>query len=221
MNYRFLIVFLLLINEFELHAQEGKQIGVFEDDLKSSFKVKPKLDVKLDTRFSFISANDIRTTGAKLGLSFNHKFKTGLGYNQLIYPSRSFLRRGNQNIKVELNYKYISPYFEYIYYTSRKWEFNLSTQFGFGQAYYQYYDNETASKKKTGYSFILSYEPSMLIDYKIIRWFGVGTGVGYRLILFKNKNISEKLTSPVYIFKLKIYLGEIVRTLTGKEIQAE
>ena len=61
----------------------------------------------------------------------------------------------------------------------------------------------------------------MLIDYKIVRWIGIGSGIGYRLILFKNKNISEHLTSPVFIFKAKIYLGEIVRTFTGKEIQAE
>jgi hypothetical protein len=61
----------------------------------------------------------------------------------------------------------------------------------------------------------------MLIDYKIVRWVGLGSGIGYRLILYKNKNISEHLTSPVFIFKVKIYLGEIVRTFTGKEIQAE
>ena len=40
-------------------------------------------------------------------------------------------------------------------------------------------------------------------------------------IVGKNNKISEHLTSPVFIFKVKIYLGEIVRTFTGKEIQAE
>ncbi len=220
---RKILLFIFLFISLFISAQKGNgdELNDFEDDFNSSFRTKPKLDLKLDTRFSFISANDIRTTGAKIGLSFNHKFKLGLGYNQLIYPSRSYIKKENQAIKVELNYQYISPYLEYIYYTSKRWEFNLSTQIGFGQASYQYFDNITAKEKKTNQSFILSYEPSLLIDYKIVRWFGIGTGVGYRLILYKNKKITEQLTSPVYIFKLKIYLGEIVKTITGKEIQAE
>ena len=61
----------------------------------------------------------------------------------------------------------------------------------------------------------------MLIDYKIIKWVGIGTGVGYRLILFKNGGIKENFSSPVYVIKLKVYLGAIVRSITGKEIPAE
>ena len=61
----------------------------------------------------------------------------------------------------------------------------------------------------------------MLIDYKIIRWIGVGTGVGYRLVLYKSPGIKEKFSSPEYVIKLKIYLGEIVRTITGKELEID
>ncbi|MCL4857600.1 MAG: hypothetical protein KJZ55_10095 [Flavobacteriales bacterium] len=97
----------------------------------------------------------------------------------------------------------------------------MSSQIGIGRAHYQYFNPTTQKAVRTRYSAIISYEPAMLIDYKIIRWFGIGTGVGYRLVLYKNNGIEEKITSPVYIVKLKIYLGEIVRTITGKEIQAE
>lgn len=222
MNVSYLRIFLcLFFIPTILLSQTSDQLGVLEDDFKTAFHTKPKLDIKLDTRFSFIASSDIRTTGAKIGLSFNQQFKTGLGYNQLITPSRSFIKKENKDVKVELTYEYLSPYIEYIYYNSKRWEFNISMQFGFGRAYYQFIDSDSGQKQKTNQSFIWSYEPSMLIDYKIVRWFGIGTGVGYRLVLYKNKNITEQLTSPVYIFKLKIYLGEIVRTLTGKEIQAE
>lgn len=215
--------FLILLFLFSLHyySQSNQQVGIFEEDFRTSFKIKPKLDVKLDTRFSFIAASDIRTTGFKVGLSFNRKFKMGLGYNRLISPSRSFIQKEGVKYKADLYYEYLSPYLEYIYHNSEKWEFNIAIQFGIGRGYYQYYNGVTESKEKTNQSFILSYEPSMLIDYKIVRWVGIGSGIGYRLILYKNKNISEHLTSPVFIFKAKIYLGEIVRTFTGKEIQAE
>lgn len=195
---------------------------IFEDDFKKSFKSKPQLDIKFDSRFSFIRGNDLRTSGFKIGVSFNRKFKMGLGYNQLIIPTKSSIIDDNgKKIDVELKYIYFSPYFEYVYFSSKRWEFNLSAQVGIGSGHYQYYNEDIQKTIRTRYSTILSYEPAMLIDYKIIRWVGIGTGVGYRLIFYKNSDIEEHLSSPVYIVKLKIYLGEIVRTLTGKQIQAE
>lgn len=193
----------------------------FEDDFKKSFKSTPQLDVKFDSRFSFIRGADFRTSGFKIGVSFNRKFKTGLGYNQLIIPAKSTIQTEDRKFDAELKYIYFSPYFEYVYHSSKRWEFNLSSQIGIGRAHYQYFNPTTQKAVRTRYSAVISYEPAMLIDYKIIRWVGIGTGVGYRLVLYKNSGIEEKISSPVYIVKLKIYLGEIVRTITGKEIQAE
>ena len=61
----------------------------------------------------------------------------------------------------------------------------------------------------------------MLIDYKIVRWVGIGTGVGYRFIYYKESGINEQFSSPEYVIKLKVYLGEIVRTITGKELKID
>lgn len=218
---RLVFFFLFLSQSLFLLSQSELSSSYFEDDIKKSFKERPQLDVKFDFRFSFIASRDFRTSGFKLGVSFNRKFKMGLGYNQLIVPAKSTIKDNDKLFNAELKYIYFSPYFEYVYYTSKRWEFNLSAQVGFGRGHYQYYNVEEDRTIKTKYSTILSYEPVMLIDYKIIRWFGVGTGVGYRLIFYKNSNIEEHLTSPVYVFKVKVYLGEIVRTITGKQIQAE
>lgn len=203
-----------------IFAQQSS-VKLFEDDFKKSFKSKPQLDVKFDSRFSFIRGVDFRTSGFKIGVSFNRKFKTGLGYNQLIIPAKSTIESEERKFDAELKYIYFSPYFEYVYHSSKRWEFNLSSQIGIGRAHYQYFNPTSEKAVRTRYSNVISYEPAMLIDYKIIRWVGIGTGVGYRLVLYKNSGIEEKITSPVYIVKLKIYLGEIVRTITGKEIQAE
>jgi hypothetical protein len=220
-NLKKLIVFFVLLIISQLLFAQNSSNKTFEDDFKKSFKSKPQLDVKFDSRFSFIRGNDLRTSGFKIGVSFNRKFKTGLGYNQLIIPAKSSITDDDKKFDAELKYIYFSPYFEYVYFTSKRWEFNLSAQVGIGSGHYQYYNEVTQKTIRTRYSAILSYEPAMLIDYKIIRWIGIGTGVGYRLIFYKNNDIEEHLSSPVYIVKLKIYLGEIVRTFTGKEIQAE
>lgn len=218
---RIVFFFLFFSQSLFLLSQPELSSSYFEDDIKKSFKERPQLDVKFDFRFSFIASRDFRTSGFKIGVSFNRKLKMGLGYNQLIVPAKSTIKDNDKLFNAELKYIYFSPYFEYVYHTSKRWEFNLSAQVGFGRGHYQYYNVDEDRTVKTKYSTILSYEPVMLIDYKIIRWFGVGTGVGYRLIFYKNSNIEEHLTSPVYVFKVKVYLGEIVRTITGKQIQAE
>lgn len=191
-----------------------------EKEFLESFSQKPKFEFKFDSRFSFLRNTEVKTTGIKIGLSYNRKFNIGLGINQLLIKSESEIIEQNDTIPVNLNYWYYSPYFEYVYFSSKKWEFNLSTQIGFGEASFEHIDSE-GKLQKNKRTALISYEPAMLIDYKIIKWVGIGTGIGYRLILFKNGSIKENFSSPVYVIKLKVYLGAIVRSITGKEIPAE
>jgi hypothetical protein len=214
-----LIVFGVLFFPIILLAQyDDERLLVFEDEFKKSFKSKPKVDVKFDNRFSFIRDTDVKTIGIKVGLNFRRKFKVGLGFNQMLFNVEkvAFDEIAGVNRSVELEYSYFSPYIEYVYYNTRKWEFSLSFQHGIGGASYQY-TNANGKKVKLINSLVLSYEPAMLIDYKIIRWVGIGTGIGYRMVYYKEPGIKEKFSSPEYVIKLKIYLGEIVRSITGKE----
>lgn len=213
------ILLTLLLLSTTLFAQVSERPS-FEEEFKQSFHTKPKLDVKFDNRFSFIRDNDVRTIGLKVGLSFDRKFKVGLGINQMLTSTDNQVSVNDTIRNVDLEYFYFSPYAEYTFYNSKRWAFSLAAQLGIGEAKYQY-NNSNNIKEEIANSVILSYEPAMLIDYKIIRWFGIGTGVGYRLIYYKSSGIDEKFSSPEYVIKLKIYLGEIVRTITGKEWQID
>ncbi|PCI99889.1 MAG: hypothetical protein COB15_03635 [Flavobacteriales bacterium] len=220
----YLVVILFAALPSVLFSQYDKaQDLVFEDEFKKSFKTRPKLDVKFDNRFSFIQDNALKTVGFKIGLNFRRKFKVGLGLNNMLFSvESSVLNADNEIVPVSLQYSYISPYIEYVYYNTRRWEFSLSIQHGIGGASYHYIDtNGEKVKLKGSQSAILSYEPAMLIDYKIVRWIGIGTGIGYRLIYYKGSGVKEKFSSPEYAIKLKIYLGEIVRTITGKELEID
>jgi len=218
----FILLLLFLTYSFSLIAQFNKEKGhPFESDFKKSFQSKPKLDVKFDNRFSFIRDNDVKTVGLKVGLSFNRKFKVGLGVNTMVLPVKSDIIKQEDTIAVKMEYTYLAPYIEYVYFSSKKWEFSLSTQLGIGGADHNYLDNN-GNKQKVNKTTIFSYEPATLIDYKIIKWFGIGTGIGYRLIFYKSPSgINQNFSSPEYVLKLKIYLGEIYRTITGREIPAE
>jgi len=218
----FLVIIGLIVFPIIVSAQTENAEGlIFEDEWRKSFNSKPKLDVKFDNRFSFIRNNDVQTIGLKVGLNYRRKFKIGLGINRMLFPVDTYTFDDNDiKVPVTLEYYYFSPYIEYVYYTDRKWEFSLSLQAGIGEASYQF-TNVDGGRRKLGESNILSYEPAMLIDYKIVKWVAVGTGVGYRMILYKRPIIKEQFSSPEYVVKLKIYLGEIYRTLTGKKLEID
>ena len=196
------------------------QPEIIEQDFKTSLSTKPKFEFKFDSRFSFLRNTNVRTTGIKIGLTFNKKINIGLGLNNMFVNAKSEIIEQIDTIPVNLNYFYFSPYFEYVYFSSKKWEFNLSTQLGIGTANYSFTDIN-GKNKTSNRTTILSYEPALLIDYKIVKWFGIGTGIGYRMVFYKNGGVKEEFSSTVYVIKLKIYLGTIVRTITGKEINAE
>ena len=221
MRVSLIVLFITLFPIFLFSQTEVIKPVIFENEFRNSFHTKPKLDVKLDNRFSFIRNNDVRTIGVKVGLNFDRKFKVGLGFNRmLLLTEKNYFNEEGLSIPVELEYYYFSPYLEYVYFKSKRWEFSLSTQLGFGEA--SYVNNQISDEKQKVLSGrVLSYEPAMLIDYKIIRWFGIGSGVGYRFVYYKNAGIEEKFSSPEVVIKLKIYFGEIVRTLTGKELKID
>jgi hypothetical protein len=221
MRFFLVVLIFLIIPSISLAQYDDERLLIFEDEFKKSFKSKPKLDVKFDNRFSFIRDTDVKTIGIKVGLNYRRKFKVGLGFNQMLFNVEKIAFNDlGEEVPVDLEYSYFSPYLEYVYYNTRKWEFSLSIQHGIGGASYQYV-NTNGDKVKLVQSAVLSYEPAMLIDYKIIRWVGIGTGIGYRVVYYKESGIQEKFTSPEYVIKLKVYLGEIVRTITGKELKID
>ena len=73
-----------------------------------------------------------------------------------------------------------------------------------------------AISKKLNQKFVITYEPAITFQYRFLKYFGAGLGVGYRLMLKPNPQIEEKFTSPVYILKTKIYFQDIWQDIKGK-----
>ena len=66
---------------------------------------------------------------------------------------------------------------------------------------------------------IILYEPAITGQYKLTKWFGLGFGAGFRLMLVNNKAIDTKFNSPVYIFKVKVFFAELMRPVFKKDAQ--
>ena len=190
-----MILFMILVSTVG-HAQ-------ISDSIFSILKDKPTFFAKLDTRGSFVSNRHVRLNGIKAGLVFENKLKVGLGYSWLRTNYTPFYN-GNH---VDLKSRNFSTFIDYIFYTQDKLQLNANLQLGLGNLYYDL-DGEKVAR-----SFAVFYEQSATVEYRIIKYFGIGLGVGYRLVAFSKKRINENLSSPVYIARFKLYFGDMIKAI--------
>lgn len=185
------------------------------DSIKVSLKKKPRPEFKFDSRHSFISADLARIYGIKAGLEYNKMFSVGVGYNWL---SSNISTRGRvlnsrdefETVEKRLRFEYITPYAQYDFYINDPWRISILALVGVGRSYFTYsdrYSENLSSEKK----WVFMYEPYMSAEYKFLKYFGVGAGVGYRLSFSVDKLSRQKLNSPIYVFKFKMYLTEFYR----------
>ncbi len=202
------LVAAICLIQFNLSAQH------FENELKEAVKSKPKLDVRLDSRNSFINQTGVRVVGFKIGFQYDNKLSFGIGYNWLWSKLKNKNINYEGNVVIgELNYRYFSPYIEYGFYSDKKWELAIPVQFGFGTSYYQIAQpDKIRLRQKTVYS----YEPAITFQYRLLPYIGVGMGIGYRLMIRGNNQLDEKFTSPVYLFKMKIYFQDLYQDIKAR-----
>ena len=200
--------FILFFSIFVLTSNSKAQLF---DSIQTSFNYKPKLLLKLDSRNSFIANQYAKTQGVKIGINFNKTTSLGFGYHWM--NTRKVEAFNSDLDSVNLNLGYGVAFFEYAFYKSKRWTAEIPVQIGIGRASYSNLDN----KAQVGKSWILIYEPAMTIEYRFLRYFGIGGGVGFRLSSKTNKEIKERFTAPEYLFRFKIYFGDIYKEQILKE----
>lgn len=185
--------------------------------LKQQFKQKPKFSLRFDTRNSFIANKAAKIRGVKFGLDYGKDITVGMSFNWLDkkFSTTKDVKLGNDTITANLDFGYLGFYFEYTFYRTERWEVSIPVQLGFGSTYFAYKDGND-KQQRLSQKPIIVYEPSMTADYRFWRYLGIGAGVGYRLMLVNNNDIEGNFNSPIYVLKLKVYLGDIYRDVFKK-----
>jgi hypothetical protein len=177
---------------FSAHAQ-------LIDSIRNSFQYPPKPLFSLETRNAFITNQLVKVRSVKAGVSFNRTTKVGLTYNWL----RDDVFSVNDTTKtVHLNY--LAPFMEYVFFRNGRFTMSIPVRLGFGNAHYKTIDNE-----KTNKEWIMVYEPAMQAEMRFLRYFGVGAGIGFRLMLKNNAILEEQFNSSIYTFGFKIYFDTL------------
>ncbi len=183
---------------------------------------KPRFFFQLDRYNSFVSNIGANISGFKTGLEFSKKYRFGIGFYNLksdIIDSISLNAQDAANapnhsdkVKARLNMITIPFCFEYVFFDKDPWQFSLPINLGIGETYFLYFDAE-GKEKRLRDAPIVDYEVAIVGQYKILKWFGVGAGVGYRLMLLDNPAKEHSFNSPIYTVKLKFFVGEIIKSV--------
>jgi hypothetical protein len=184
------------------------------DSIRSSLKHKPQLDLRLDSRNSFVASRRAEIAGVKLGLEFNKRFRAGIGYSYLnegIYNGITVGSRQDPRwISRKLVMRYFSVYADYVYFETKRWSFGVPVQLGIGTTFYREIFPRFNDFDYPSYPVIL-YEPCLSGEYRILDWFGFSANAGFRIVLYKNGNITERLTAPIYVVGASIYYSRLWR----------
>src|SRR5258705_7951294 len=169
----------------------------------------------MDYRNGLIRSDEAHVVGFRAGVEIKQKYRLGVGYH---YLSSEVIRNipvilendgiGNTNARVHLRYGSISG--EYILFTSELWQISAPLILGAGASYYE----PPASKyAETKGKFTLVIEPAVTIQYNIIPFIGIGTGIGYRFMPLGDTNLRPVFATPVYDVRLKLLINEVTEAL--------
>lgn len=197
----FLCLFFLTGSLCCAHAQLGKFI---QQEIRDE---DPKFLIRLDTRNSFIANAPVRIRGLQVGATFGEVLQVGIGFHTNRWareiPQSKF---SGDNVLLD----YVALFMEYRFYERGKWFASYPMQIGFGDIFTV--NNE---KNAINHNLLIPYEALMVLNYKPVKYFSGGLGLGYRFLLAGNRTEGLNYNSPIYTLKFNLYFNEIISSVSN------
>lgn len=197
---------------FLAHCPAFGQMISLKDSLAKAFDSTPRFVAHLDGRFSLVSGRGARFQGLKLGFAFGEQLELGMGYNWL--ASRKRLNPLEDPFTDEIRFRYVAPYIIFRFMFREHWRISTPVQIGIGQSYLVRNYSEQGPERR-GFGASIIYEPGMHVEYLFLKYFRIGAGVGYRLMLLNNKEIDYSFTAPTFSMLLGADFGKIIADVKG------
>ena len=192
----------------------------FADSSDVSIWRKPKFFLQLDKYNSIVGGRGADVNGIKAGLEFGKKYRVGWGYYELksdiieyihLNPEQAAEADGD-TVKALLKMNYYPLCLEYIFYNKDKWQFGFPVNLGLGKTYFEYFDKNNKTRTIKDHNILVA-DITVAGQYKILKWVGIGAGFGFRKMLINNPSVARNFDSPLYNIRLKLFLGEIYKSV--------
>lgn len=147
-------------------------------------KAKPVLMGGLDSRIAFLESRPVDIGGISLGFRFNRRHDINIGYYWLDnYTIRGILQDKRKLAPLTGNQlRFAALGYGRVLYNSRFFRLILPFEIGFGQAI-QTVGNLNTNEKQIVKPF-LPLQAGIYAQWKLTRWVGLGTSIGYRWAIF-------------------------------------
>lgn len=216
--FAILLITILTITTQRVSGQTNKTVV---DTPLISFKNKPKIFLTLDKTSSFISGKGATTNEIRLGLDFKKTIRFGIGYAALVSDVvddkiiTTQVTGIDSTVPAQLSLSYMTLSAEYTFYDSKRWQITMPVTLGIGSSYFNYFEKIDGEflTKKTDQGTVVLLGPSGIATYRILRWVGLSAGLGYRRAIVNNGKVKESIDSPVYLFRIRIFMGEIYKSV--------
>lgn len=190
--------------------------------LSAPFK-KWKPEFQLDGRRTLLPQRNTQIAGVRLGVEFKRVHRFGIGvFSWSSDLETSGITFPEENIVASnYNFEYVSLYYERVLLFNRKWEVASTIHFGNGSITRSYLKAGDSNFSSAPDIEIRPLELSASAYYNITWWLSAGGGFGYRFMRDAPDEIKESFNAPVYIIKLKIRLGRLVKSIWKPEVKDE
>lgn len=181
------------------------------------------MDLVLDARTTFVGGQSSRLGGLRLGAEYRRVHRFGIGIyglnNQL---GRETLSTIDANVDSALfSFNYLSLYYERVLFFHPKWEWSAAVHAGSGDIKVSYSLEGEEDFQELEPISVRPLELSTSGYYHISWWLSVGTGVGYRYMRKAPDEVKSIYNSSIYLIKLKIRFGRIVKSFWNKDVKDE
>ena len=216
-------IIILLAWPFALLGQSANQEGPYVN-----FKNKPSFFLTLDRTNSFIAGKGASTNELRIGLDFKRKIRLGIGVAGLtsdVVEKKTITTESNHDstLNARLSLTYLTLSAEYTLYDRKRWQITIPVTTGIGTSYFTYYENVGGAikTKRLSEQPVVTMVPSTIVTYRILRWVGLSAGSGYRIMLRNNDLVKQRISSPIYIFRVRIFMGEIYKSVFPRGISGK
>ena len=218
-------IFLFLLSLFaEAQFGQGKNVMLINGPHELlAYQNKLKADFSLDARRTLFQKKWVGVMGIKAGVEYRRIHRLGIGVYFL--NTRLFDRDFDFGInadKVEYEFRYSTIYYERVLFFNRKWEFGSTLHLGGGniRVFYQNPENKNERLQLSPVEFS-TIELSTYLEYDIVYWLGVGTGIGYRQIMGVNTDLRKEFSSPIFVFNIQLKLFKLAKSFFDEQIKYE
>lgn len=175
------------------------------DTIKYSLNQRPNVFLKLDVKNFFINNQINQFKELKIGVDFNDLVRFGAGYSWLKSKRNPYLNLDSS----ELNINSLILFSEYIFYAQNNWSAEIPVELGIGRI--SHIKNNSPLIK----GLYVYYEPALIIEFSGFEYISLGFGTGFRFTSKNNLLFTEKLSKPVYVFRLKFRFKQIYKVINS------